>query len=94
MLVVHITGPFALKGKQYHRTNLIRPTCPKNLQKDQTFVEGWLQNAIRRGNFGKFDQGFPRVVWYEEDGRLFEERSSGQGSCEYHGYPLALMIKL
>lgn len=87
-------------GSPYHRTIRIkgktppqnRPgktPCPKDLQKNQDLVEEWLRDAIRRGNFGEFDQGFPRVVWHEEDGRLFEARSSGRGSCEYHGYPLA-----
>ncbi len=85
-------------GSPYHRTMRIkgippqnRPgktACPRNLQKDLARVEGWLRNAIRQGNFGEFDGGFPRVVWHEEDGRLFEARQSGQGSCEYHGFPL------
>ena len=87
-------------GSPYHRTIRIggvpprrnkpgKTSCPKNLQQNQSLVQRWLQEAIRRGNFGKFDQGLPRVVWHEEDGKLFEARSSGRGSCEYHGYPLA-----
>ncbi len=86
-------------GSPYHRTIQIkgrrRPEnrpgktpCPMDLQKNQARVEEWLRNAIRRGNFGKFDQGFPRVVWHEEDGRLLEARQSGRGSCEYLGFPL------
>ena len=85
-------------GSPYHRTirvKGIRPgnrpgktPCPKDLQRNQDLVEEWLRSAIRRGNFGEFDQGYPRVVWHEEDGKLFEARQSGRGSCEYHGFPL------
>ena len=86
-------------GSPYHRTIPVkgqtpvrRPdkaACPRELQKNQSLVREWLKNAILRGNFGEFKQGFPRVVWHEEDGRLFEARQSGHGSCEYHGFPLA-----
>ena len=85
-------------GSPYHRTIRVGRTSPKNrpgktpcpadLQRDQSRVEEWLRDAIRRGNFGDFVGGFPRVVWHEEDGRLFEARQSGRGSCEYHGFPL------
>ena len=85
-------------GSPYHRTirvngirpenRLGKPPCPKEIQVYQDLVEGWLRSAIRQGNFGKFDRGFPRVVWHEEDGKLFEARQSGRGSCEYHGFPL------
>ena len=43
-----------------------KTSCPKNLQQDQSLVQRWLQEAIHRGNFGKFDQGLPRVVWHEQ----------------------------
>lgn len=91
-------------GSPYHRTIRIKginpargpgkTPCPKDLQKNQDLVEEWLRDAIRLGNFGEFAQGFPRVVWHEENGRLFEARSSGRGSCEYHGYPLATRDKI
>lgn len=88
-------------GSPYHRTIRVkgrtppqnRPgktPCPTDLQKNQGLIGEWLRDAIRRGNFGEFIRGGgPRVVWHEEDGRLFEARNSGPGSCEYHGYPLA-----
>ena len=85
-------------GSLYHRTNRvkrIRPEngpgktpCPRELQINQDLLEEWFRGAIYQGNFGKFDQGYPRVVWHEEDGRMFEARQSGQGSCEYHGFLL------
>jgi len=85
-------------GSPYHKTIRkmgVKPKnrpgktpCPLNLQKNPDLVQEWLQSAIRLGNFGKFDHGFPRVVWHEQDGKLFEARQSGRDSCEYHGFPL------
>lgn len=85
-------------GSPYHKIIRVRginpenrpgkTPCPQNLQRNLDLVQQWLQNAVRLGNFGEFDHGFPRVVWHEEDGILFEARQSGRGSCEYHGFPL------
>lgn len=93
-----IANEYRYVGSPYHRTIRVKGAppknrpgktpCPRNLQKNQSMVEDWLRNAIRQGNFGEFDGEFPRVVWHEEDGKLFEARQFGKGSCEYHGFPL------
>ena len=35
-----------------------------------------------------WEEGFPKYVWHEEEGTVFEARQGAPGSGEYHGYPL------
>ena len=52
-------------------------------------VTGWLRSAIRRGaTGGPWEGGFPRYVWYESDGTVFEGRLVNRGNGAYKGYPL------
>lgn len=85
-------------GSPYHRTRPVdgvRPVykrgdsqCPKEIQGNPTLVREWLRESIRAGNVGRFDQGFPKLVWKRVGDRIFEARQGSPGSGEYHGYPL------
>ena len=62
--------------------------CPRHIR-DRELVTEWLQSAIRRGaTGGPWEGGFPRYVWYENDGTVFEGRLVNQGNGAYKGYPL------
>ena len=86
-------------GSPYHRTmpdsfgnrpvyHEGKSKCPKELQRNPSRVTEWLREAIRQGQFGEFDNGFPALVWYRDGGDVFEARLHNRESGEYHGYPL------
>lgn len=62
--------------------------CPEDLADCPEIVERWLKDAIRAGQVGAWDRGFPRHVRHREDEMVFEARQGAPGSGEYHGYPL------
>ena len=56
---------------------------------DLELVNGWLRSAIRRGATGApWEGGFPRYVWYQEGGTVFEGRLVNREAGSYKGYPL------
>lgn len=62
--------------------------CPRYIR-DREIVTEWLRSAIRRGaTGGPWEGGFPRYVWYENDGTVFEGRLVNRGQGAYKGYPL------
>lgn len=73
-----------------HRRRPDASICPRHLNDRRNLVERWLKDAIRAGQVGAWDRGFPRHVWHREDEMVFEARQGAPGSGEYHGYPLTL----
>ena len=70
-----------------HRRRPDANICPPDLANSRDRVERWLQDAVRAGQVGKWEHGFPRYVWHREGDTVFEARHGSSG--EYHGYPLA-----
>lgn len=62
--------------------------CPRELTRDRGRVEGWLREAIRRGNVGSWEGPFPSPVWHREGDITYEALLTRPTSGEYHGYPL------
>ena len=62
--------------------------CPGDLNDRQDLVERWLRDAVKAGQIGAWERGFPRYVWHREGDMVFEARQGSSGSGEYHGYPL------
>lgn len=63
--------------------------CPRELTRDGARVEEWLREAIRRGAVSERREGdFPRYVWFEKDGVIYEGRLVNRGLGQYKGYPL------
>ena len=64
--------------------------CPREIvELGQKVVCGWLRSAIRRGATGApWEGGFPRCVWYKDDGTVFEGRLVNRELGSYRGYPI------
>jgi hypothetical protein len=63
--------------------------CPRELTRDHAKVEGWLREAVRRGAVSELREGdFPRYVWFEHEGVVYEGRLVNRGLGEYKGFPL------
>lgn len=62
--------------------------CPRTLSRCRELAERWLKEAVRAGQTGVWERGYPRYVWYRRDETLYEARQGSPGSGEYHGYPL------
>jgi hypothetical protein len=63
--------------------------CPRELTREKARVEEWLREAIRRGAVSELREGdFPRYVWFEQDGVVYEGRLVNRGLGQYKGYPL------
>ncbi len=63
--------------------------CDRTLARDQIKVQGWLQDAVRRGYIGEPWEGdFRRYVWYLVEGTLYEGRLINRAQGQYKGYPL------
>ena len=63
--------------------------CPRELTRDHDKVEGWLREALRRGAVSELCDGvFPRYVWFQHEGVVFEGRLINREAGEYKGYPL------
>lgn len=61
--------------------------CPRHPPLD--VVEQWLKQAVLVGDFSALAEGeFPRYVWAERDGHVFEARLTNSGLGQYKGYPL------
>lgn len=95
----HLAGLCRYVGSPYHKDipwfggapTAPRPhasICPRELARKQALVEGWLRDAIRAGQVGGWDHGFPRYVWYRDEGTVYEARQGSPSSGAYHGYPL------
>lgn len=68
--------------------------CPRYLADCRERVECWLREAIKAGQVGSWEGGFPRYVWHREGDMVFEARQGAPGSGEYHGYPLSPMQRV
>ncbi|WP_300609664.1 hypothetical protein [Trebonia sp.] len=56
---------------------------------DREELTRWLREAISIGNTGELWEGdFPRYVWCQHGGVIYEGRLSNPGLGEYKGYPL------
>ena len=62
--------------------------CPRELTRDKDRVQGWLREAIRRGNVGSWAGAFPSPVWYRDGDITYEAHLTQPTLGEYHGYPL------
>ena len=62
--------------------------CPRARSRCRELAERWLKEAVRAGQTGVWERGYPRNVWYRRDETLYEARQGSPGSGEYHGYPL------
>lgn len=62
--------------------------CPRPAN-DMARATRWLRSAIRSGSTGdRWEGGFPRYVWHEHGGTVFEARLINSGDGTYKGYPL------
>lgn len=97
--LAQVAGASHYVGSPYHKDrpgfagvpNGRRPDasiCPGDLAKERDRIEGWLRDAVRAGNTGVWDRGFPRYLWHREGDTVFEARENSPGSGCYHGYPL------
>jgi len=82
----HRTMPDAFGNRPVHHPG--KSKCPEELQRNPSRVTQWLRKAIRQGQFGEFDNGYPVLVWYKHGDHVFEARLHNRESGEYHGYPL------
>lgn len=56
---------------------------------DGSEITGWLRASINRGNVGAPWEGdFPRYVWRDDEGGLYEARLVNSELGQYTGYPL------
>ncbi|MEI6389004.1 MAG: hypothetical protein WCQ50_20535 [Spirochaetota bacterium] len=63
--------------------------CPRNLAYRQGDVQRWLREGITAGNFSDYwIKGFPKYVWYKEEGIVFEGQLMDPATGTYKGYPL------
>jgi hypothetical protein len=63
--------------------------CPRNLSRDRGVPQEWLREAIKRGAVGAPWEGrFPRYVWFQHDGVVYEGRLVNRDDGSYKGYPL------
>lgn len=63
--------------------------CDASLADNPGQVTKWLREGIRQGWIGEYWEGdFPRYVWYEVDGRVFEGRLVNKELGQYKGYEL------
>ena len=63
--------------------------CPRDIARDQRLAEDWLRTAIARGAVGApWEGAFPRYVWYQHGGVVFEGRLVNRELGKYKGYPL------
>jgi len=64
--------------------------CGKKLAHDLARVQGWLREAVVTGCIGTPWEGdFPRYVWYQDGGTVYEGRLVNKEQGHYKGYPLA-----
>ena len=87
----YVGSPYHKDGPSSAGTPRRRPDasiCPSTLADKQPDIEQWLRQAVRAGQVGPWDGGFPRYVWHREGDTIFEARQGSPGSGEYHGYPL------
>jgi len=60
-----------------------------NLAQSQSQLTDWLREAVRAGCIGAPWEGrFPRYIWREVGGVLYEARLVYRTTGEYKGYPL------
>jgi hypothetical protein len=62
--------------------------CPGHLASRRRLVQGWLREAIRNGQVGTWNGGYPKYVWFRDGETVYEARQGSPGSAKYHGYPL------
>lgn len=65
--------------------------CPKAMATKKAMLQGWLEDALAKGNFGGlWEKGFQRYLWRQEQATLFEARLIHvvNGVAHYKGYPL------
>ena len=94
MLVVHITGPFALEGEKNQRTDLVRPHVPRICRKIRPVLKSGSEMPSVEGISANLTKGFPvsygmrKVAGYLKQGNPVEVRVNTMG------FPLPLTIKL
>jgi len=63
--------------------------CDPGFRSRRSEIGMWLREGIRTGMIGEpWDGRFPRYVWYQEGGCLYEARLVNRGTGEYKGYAL------
>jgi hypothetical protein len=63
--------------------------CDPNLSNQPEILTGVLRDSIRDGRIGGIFEGdFPKYVWGEVNGQLFEARHINGPQGTYKGYPL------
>ena len=63
--------------------------CDPKLADSQDQITGWLRDSVRRVQVsGVWDGEFPKYVWGEVDGQLYEARLVNREQGQYKGYPL------
>lgn len=94
----HVAESCLYCGSPYHKDRpgfagmpVRRPDasiCPSDLADRRDRVEQWLRAAVRSGQTGTWERGYPRYVWHREGDIVFEAKQGSPGSGHYHGYPL------
>jgi hypothetical protein len=63
--------------------------CDPKLHGDYAVLLRWLRQGIEAGKIGgPWDGDFPRYVWYEHDGVVYEARLVNQEQGAYKGYQI------
>ena len=86
--VTYRSSPYHAVGGSDRRHRPDASRCPPEVSRDLQRVEQWLRQAIQAGTTGKWENGFPRYVWYRDGPVTYEARQGSPGSGIYHGYPL------
>lgn len=63
--------------------------CDRALTRRKATITRWLKRAIRKGTVSAAREGgFPRFVWYMDNGIVYEARLVNREQGHYKGYPL------
>jgi len=64
--------------------------CPLVGDQDRQMATEWIQCAIKEGKFEFYqgDQDFPKKVWYEADGQIWQGLIVNKAAGEYKGWPI------
>lgn len=60
--------------------------CDPHLHTDFATLTEWVREAIRSGQIGGPELGYPKYIWIERDGVWYEGRQVTPGRGDYKGY--------
>jgi len=65
--------------------------CPLTTAQDRNRATQWIRNAIADGKY-RLDErcmDYPKNVWYEAEGQIWQGRCINRQSGEYKGWPIS-----